>query len=99
MMKLDIRIQSHYRAAVAARSDHPRTAAASPREASCPGYPLRVPARTIAYAVPGTPGIIAVRRAPAGAQTNLDLSAPALLPGAVVVATFHTHPNPSAQGW
>lgn len=42
---------------------------------------------------------IAVRRAPAGAQATLDLSTPPLVPGAVVVATFHTHPNPTADGW
>jgi proteasome lid subunit RPN8/RPN11 len=40
-----------------------------------------------------------VRRAPAGAQAALDLSAPPVVAGAVVVATFHTHPNPSAEGW
>jgi hypothetical protein len=46
-----------------------------------------------------TAGNIVVRRAPAGAQTTLDLSTPPVVPGAVVVATFHTHPNPSAEGW
>ena len=35
-------------------------------------------------------GSIAVRRAPAGGQTTLDLSTPPLVPGAMVVATFHT---------
>jgi hypothetical protein len=44
-------------------------------------------------------GAIAVRRAPAGAQATLDLSTPVVVPGSVVVATFHTHPNPSADGW
>jgi hypothetical protein len=44
-------------------------------------------------------GAIAVRRAPAGGRAALDLSAPPVVPGAVVVATFHTHPNPSAEGW
>ncbi len=29
----------------------------------------------------------------------LDLSTPPLVPDSVVVATFHTHPNPSAEGW
>jgi hypothetical protein len=29
----------------------------------------------------------------------LDLSSPPLVPDSVVVATFHTHPNPSAEGW
>jgi hypothetical protein len=42
---------------------------------------------------------IAVRRAPAGAQASLDLTTPPFVPGAVVVATFHTHPNPTADGW
>jgi hypothetical protein len=44
-------------------------------------------------------GIIVVRRAPAGAQATLDLDNPPIVPGSVVVATFHTHPNPSAEGW
>jgi hypothetical protein len=44
-------------------------------------------------------GTIMVRRAPAGAQTMLDLNTPPTVPGAMVVATFHTHPNPSAEGW
>jgi hypothetical protein len=43
--------------------------------------------------------IVFVRRAPAGTQSTLDLSTPPVVPGAVVVATFHTHPNPSADGW
>jgi hypothetical protein len=46
-----------------------------------------------------TSAIVLVRRAAAGAQTTLDLSTPPVVPGAVVVATFHTHPNPSADGW
>jgi hypothetical protein len=46
-----------------------------------------------------TTGRVTVRRAAAGAQAELDLSAPPVVPGAVVVATFHTHPNPSAEGW
>jgi hypothetical protein len=29
----------------------------------------------------------------------LDLSAPPLVPNSVVVATLHTHPNPSVEGW
>ncbi len=44
-----------------------------------------------------TTGMVAVRRAPAGAQASLDLSTPPVVPRAVVVATFHTHPNPSAD--
>ena len=46
-----------------------------------------------------TTGEIVVRRAEAGAQATLDLSAPPVVQGAAVVATFHTHPNPSADGW
>src|SRR6516165_8699962 len=42
---------------------------------------------------------IVLRRAPAGGQTTLNLNLPPNVPGAVVVATFHTHPNPSAEGW
>jgi hypothetical protein len=44
-------------------------------------------------------GKIAMRSAAAGTQATLDLSAPHEIPGAVVVATFHTHPNPSTEGW
>jgi len=44
-------------------------------------------------------GDVAVRRAPAGGQATLDLTTPPVVPGAVVVGTFHTHPNPSAEGW
>jgi proteasome lid subunit RPN8/RPN11 len=44
-------------------------------------------------------GTIAVRRSAAGAQASLDLSAPPVVTGSVVVGTFHTHPNPSAEGW
>ncbi|MBW3597318.1 MAG: hypothetical protein KY475_08590 [Planctomycetes bacterium] len=46
-----------------------------------------------------TTGSIGIRRAPVGGQAFLDLSSPPILPDAVVVATFHTHPNPSAEGW
>jgi hypothetical protein len=46
-----------------------------------------------------TTGTLTVRRAPAGAQAALDLSTPPLVPDSVVVATFHTHPNPTAEGW
>ena len=44
-------------------------------------------------------GTIAVRRAPAGAMAMLDLNDPAVVAGSIIVATFHTHPNPSAEGW
>jgi hypothetical protein len=44
-------------------------------------------------------GGIEIRRAPAGGRAALDLNSPPVLPDSVVVATFHTHPNPSAEGW
>jgi hypothetical protein len=46
-----------------------------------------------------TSGTITVLRAHAGSRTTLDLSTPPVVQGSVVVATFHTHPNPSAEGW
>src|SRR5262249_51328240 len=46
-----------------------------------------------------TTGELTVQRAPAGARAVLDLSTPVPIPGLVVVATFHTHPNPVAEGW
>jgi len=46
-----------------------------------------------------TTGLLSVLRAPAGTRTVLDLGTPLIVPGSVVVATFHTHPNPSAEGW
>src|SRR6516162_5883181 len=46
-----------------------------------------------------TSAVVLARRAATGAQTSLDLSTPPVVLGAVVVATFHTHPNPSADGW
>ena len=46
-----------------------------------------------------TTGEIVARRAPAGGQADLDLTAPPVVFGSVVVATFHTHPNPTSDGW
>src|SRR5947209_2545608 len=46
-----------------------------------------------------TTGQLTVQRAPRGDTATIDLSSPILLPGAVVVGKFHTHPNPSAEGW
>ena len=42
---------------------------------------------------------ISVQRAPAGHRAMVDLGHPIAVPGSVVVATFHTHPNPAAEGW
>jgi hypothetical protein len=44
-------------------------------------------------------GTVTAHRAPAGSQAVLDLDLPPLVPGSVVVATFHTHPNPTSEGW
>ena len=44
-------------------------------------------------------GILTSHRAPAGGLSILDLTNPPLVAGSVVVATFHTHPNPIAEGW
>lgn len=46
-----------------------------------------------------TTGEITTRRAPAGEQAALDLSSPPAVPGSVVVGKFHTHPNPTSEGW
>ncbi len=42
---------------------------------------------------------LSARRARAGTRATLDLNTPPVVPNSVVVATFHTHPNPSAEGW
>ena len=44
-------------------------------------------------------GAISIRRALAGSRALVNLNSPPLVPGSVVVATFHTHPNPAAEGW
>jgi hypothetical protein len=46
-----------------------------------------------------TTGVLSIQRASSGSQATLDLTNPPLVSGSVVVATFHTHPNPSAEGW
>jgi len=44
-------------------------------------------------------GEILVRRSPTGLQAELNLDNPPLIPQAVIVGIFHTHPNPTAEGW
>ncbi|MEQ9667841.1 eCIS core domain-containing protein [Coleofasciculus sp. G2-EDA-02] len=44
-------------------------------------------------------GEISTRRAPAGAQARLDLGNPPQVDESIVVGDFHTHPNPTSQGW
>ena len=46
-----------------------------------------------------TTGEIVVRRAPSGGRDALDLSTPTTPPDCFLVATYHTHPNPSRLGW
>jgi hypothetical protein len=46
-----------------------------------------------------TTGEIAVRRAPRGARAAIDLGSPEAVADYVVVGKFHTHPNPTAEGW
>ena len=46
-----------------------------------------------------TSGEITVRRAAAGYQSEVNLANPPHLSEHVVVGVFHTHPNPSAEGW
>jgi len=42
---------------------------------------------------------ISVIRAARGARAAIDLSNPPAVAGSVVVGKFHTHPNPTAEGW
>jgi hypothetical protein len=44
-------------------------------------------------------GVISVKRALHGSRSYVDLSSPPHVEGHVVVATFHTHPNPTSEGW
>jgi hypothetical protein len=44
-------------------------------------------------------GQFLIRRAAAGHQAELNLDDPPEIAGAVVVGVFHTHPNPTAEGW
>lgn len=46
-----------------------------------------------------TSGKIFVVRQKPGEQASIDLSSPPTIPGSVVVGKFHTHPNPSSDGW
>src|SRR5262245_17075400 len=46
-----------------------------------------------------TAGVLSIRRAPSGKGGEIDLRLPPVISGAVVVGKFHTHPNPSSEGW
>src|SRR5205809_277389 len=44
-------------------------------------------------------GRISTIRAPSGSRSGLSLANPPTVAGALVVGTFHTHPNSTAEGW
>jgi len=44
-------------------------------------------------------GELTAARAPRGLQAELEIGSPPLFPDCVIVATFHTHPNPTSEGW
>jgi hypothetical protein len=44
-------------------------------------------------------GFVTTQRAPRGGGSAIDLGHPPALPGCLVVGKFHTHPNPTAEGW
>jgi hypothetical protein len=44
-------------------------------------------------------GDLTIQRAARGLTAAIDLSIPPLNSGSIVVGKFHTHPNPSAEGW
>ena len=44
-------------------------------------------------------GMISIMRAAPGRRRSINLSHPPELAGCVVIGKFHTHPNPSAEGW
>src|SRR5215207_10681991 len=50
------------------------------------------------YLNPST-GLIEVRRAPRGVVDEISLSSPPEIEDSFVVGKFHTHPNPTAEGW
>jgi hypothetical protein len=46
-----------------------------------------------------TTGEVSIGRAPRGTQAEMILDKVPEVPGAVVVGIFHTHPNPTSEGW
>jgi hypothetical protein len=44
-------------------------------------------------------GSLTIQRATRGTGAGIDLSKPPLILDRVVVGKFHTHPNPTAEGW
>src|SRR5262249_34414326 len=68
-------------------------------QASLPGDPARRHEEGGWVFMDLATGAITPVRARAGARAMLDLNTPPLVLGSAVVATFHTHPNPMADGW
>lgn len=50
------------------------------------------------YCNPSTGDIVTIRAA-AGERARLNLGNPPDMIGFVLVGTYHTHPNPTAEGW
>jgi hypothetical protein len=46
-----------------------------------------------------TTGELEVRRAPLVARAAIDLGSPEVVTECMVVGKFHTHPNPTSDGW
>ena len=46
-----------------------------------------------------TSGDISVRRMLPGRMSGMDVVAPPVVPECFLVATYHSHPNPTADGW
>jgi hypothetical protein len=46
-----------------------------------------------------TMGQLTIRRAASAGRATINLAQPPIISGAIVVGKFHTHPNPSAEGW
>src|SRR5690348_11335025 len=44
-------------------------------------------------------GTLQAVRAASGGTASIDLNCPPLLDDCMIIATFHTHPNPSSEGW
>ena len=44
-------------------------------------------------------GKLSVTRVSAGRKAELNIGSPPCIPGFIAVGTFHTHPNPTAEGW
>lgn len=81
--------------------DHPivRHALAATWADSLPGDPLRRHEEGGWIYCDTSSGEIVTRRASPGLTAAIDLNTPPEVPGAVIVAIFHTHPNPIAEGW